>query len=359
MVLPSRSHTGKEIEILVLRHQLAVLRRRTPRPRMSWTDRAVIAALSRPLPVRRQLGLLVTPCTILRWHRRLLARRWTTQSARPGRPAMPAGVRGLVIRLATDNPLMDLNDAGRRFRFLIRDRDAKFTAAFTAIDVRIIRTPVRAPRANAIAERFVGSLPPGAPRPHPDHQSAPRHGRAARVRTPSQQPPPAPHSRASRSATASPAQHDTRDPQHPTTRPARWTPPRISAGRTRCAEFLAPTGSTTTAPPPAHERPNERHPAAGPIRRLDQRVPAGRMRDTAFLAPTGNQLGRWRAYAIFPVCRGRDSRASTGRHTGRDRTTAAPRCRPRPSSCRTRSVSGPSPPRRDATPPRIPSYRNA
>jgi transposase InsO family protein len=158
MVLPSRSHTGKEIEILVLRHQLAVLRRRTPRPRMSWTDRAVIAALSRPLPVRRQLGLLVTPCTILRWHRRLLARRWTTQSARPGRPAMPAGVRGLVIRLATDNPLMDLNDAGRRFRFLIRDRDAKFTAAFTAIDVRIIRTPVRAPRANAIAERFVGSL---------------------------------------------------------------------------------------------------------------------------------------------------------------------------------------------------------
>ena len=75
---------------------------------MSWTDRAVIAALSRLLPVRRQLGLLVTPCTILRWHRQLLARRWTTQPARPGRPAIPAGVRGLVIRLATQNPHLGL-----------------------------------------------------------------------------------------------------------------------------------------------------------------------------------------------------------------------------------------------------------
>jgi transposase len=104
MVLRTRSDTTKEIEILVLRHQLAVLQRRTPRPPVSWTDRAVIAALARLLPVRHRVGLLVTPATILRWHRLLVARRWTTQPARPGRPAIPAGVRALAIRLATDNP---------------------------------------------------------------------------------------------------------------------------------------------------------------------------------------------------------------------------------------------------------------
>src|SRR4051794_37772458 len=104
IVLRTRSDTTKEIEILVLRHQLAVLQRRTPRPRTNWTDRALIAALTRLLPKPRRLGLLVTPATILRWHRQLIARRWTTQQTRPGRPAIPIGVRALVIRLATENP---------------------------------------------------------------------------------------------------------------------------------------------------------------------------------------------------------------------------------------------------------------
>ena len=266
LVLRARSNTSKEIEILVLRHQLAVLRRGTRRPRLRRADRALIAALTRLLPTPRRLGLLVTPATILRWHRELVTRRWTSQPTRPGRPAIPAGLRALVIRLATENPawgyrringelaglsyqigastvwkilhaagidpsprragpswseflraqaqailacdlfhldtitlhrlyaffviehatrrvhllgvtahptgawltqqarnlLMDLDDAGRGFRFLIRDRDAKFTAAFdtvfAAIEVSILRTPVRAPRANAIAERFVGSI---------------------------------------------------------------------------------------------------------------------------------------------------------------------------------------------------------
>jgi hypothetical protein len=101
IVLRARADTTKEIEILVLRHQLAVLRRRTPRPPMRWTDRAVIAALTQLLPTRRRFGLFVTPSTILRWHRQLVARRWTTQ---PARPAIPAGLRALVVRLANNNP---------------------------------------------------------------------------------------------------------------------------------------------------------------------------------------------------------------------------------------------------------------
>jgi len=104
MVLRTRSNAAKEIEILVLRHQLAVLQRRRPRPRISWTDRAMIAALGRLLPAHRRRGLLVTPATILRWHRQLVRRRWTTPHTRPGRPAIPTGVRALILRLATENP---------------------------------------------------------------------------------------------------------------------------------------------------------------------------------------------------------------------------------------------------------------
>src|SRR5947208_14923127 len=102
VLLPAWSDTTKDIEILVLRHQLAVLQRRTPRPRMSWTDRALIAALTRLLPAHRRLGLLVPPATILRWHRQLITRRWTTQPTRPGRPAIPARLPPLVTRLATE-----------------------------------------------------------------------------------------------------------------------------------------------------------------------------------------------------------------------------------------------------------------
>jgi transposase len=103
-LLRIRSDTTKDIEILVLRHQLAVLQRRTPRPRMSRADQAFTAAFARLLPARRRLGLIVTPSTILRWHRQLVTRRWTAPPVRPGRPAIPAGVRSLILRLATENP---------------------------------------------------------------------------------------------------------------------------------------------------------------------------------------------------------------------------------------------------------------
>src|SRR6476646_6054704 len=95
MVLHARSDIANEIEILVLRHQLAVLQRRTPRPRLNWGDRAVIAAFARLLPPRRRRGFLIAPATILRWHRQLVRRGWTTPHTRPGRPAIPAGVRAL------------------------------------------------------------------------------------------------------------------------------------------------------------------------------------------------------------------------------------------------------------------------
>jgi putative transposase len=85
LVLLSRSQASKDAEILVLRHQLAVLHHQVGRPQLSWTDRVVIAALALRLPPSQRLGMLVTPATILGWHRRLVALRWTTSDLRfPG-----------------------------------------------------------------------------------------------------------------------------------------------------------------------------------------------------------------------------------------------------------------------------------
>jgi putative transposase len=269
--LVTRESAWKDAEILVLRHQLAVLQRQQAhRPRLTWADRALIASLIGVIPKVRRAGLrlLVTPETVLRWHRDLLRRRWAAKShaGRGGRPATRRDVRGLVLGLAKENPswgyrrihgelaglgvrvapstvweilskagidpaprrsgptwaqflrsqaealiatdfftvdllngaqvyclaviehttrrihilgctgnptgawvtqqarnlLMDLDDHTEKIKFLIRDRDCKFTAAFDAVlqsaDIRSIRTPIRAPRANAIMERWIGSI---------------------------------------------------------------------------------------------------------------------------------------------------------------------------------------------------------
>jgi transposase InsO family protein len=234
LALLASSDAAKDVEILVLRHEVAVLRRLVARPGPGWADRAVIAALARLLPGHLRLHRIVAPGTLLAWHRRLVRKKWTHPRA-PGRPPVPAGVRALVEQLARQNPrwgykriqgellglgyrmgegtirrilaaagsgpaprrasptwrqfltgrtvhvlgitahptgawtaqqarnlLMDLGERASRFRFLIRDRDGKFTTAFDGVlagnGTRVIRTPVRSPRANAFAERFVGTL---------------------------------------------------------------------------------------------------------------------------------------------------------------------------------------------------------
>ena len=255
------------VEVVVLRHEISVLRRQVERPALRPADRAVLAGLSRLMSKVRRGRFFVEPETLLGWHRAPVRRQWTyRQQGRPGRPHLPAGTVQLVLRLAKENPTwgyrrihgelarmgvvlapssvwailrrhgvepsprrsgptwseflrtqatpmlacdffhvdtvllrrlyvlffielgtrrvhvsgittnpvgewvtqqarnlsLVLAEQGRPTNFLIRDRDTKFTASFDEVfradGVRIIRTPIRSPRANGFAERFVGTV---------------------------------------------------------------------------------------------------------------------------------------------------------------------------------------------------------
>jgi hypothetical protein len=113
VVLALRRSGSKEIEILVLRHELEILRRNRPRPQLEHADRAWLAALSRLLPRERWSTFGVRPETLLRWHRRLVARHWTFPHRHIGRPPIADELAVLIVRMATDNSAWGSTPNGR------------------------------------------------------------------------------------------------------------------------------------------------------------------------------------------------------------------------------------------------------
>jgi hypothetical protein len=174
--LLARSRRSKELEILMLRHELAILRRETGRPHLTRVDRALLAAPSRSLPRRTWTSFPVKPRTVLRWHRQLVARRWTYRHKTPGRPPLEQPLRMLILPLARENP-------HRGYRRIVGELKG-LGVTVSATSVRKVRraagvppAPERAPpawwaflrqqAASALACDFltVDSLPPTPPCP--------------------------------------------------------------------------------------------------------------------------------------------------------------------------------------------------
>ena len=103
LMLLGRSQCSKDAEIMALRHEVAVLRRQVARPKLDWADRAILAALAQWMPAVLRTHRLVTPGTVLAWHRRLIQRKWTYPNW-PGRPRISQEIRQLALRLAQENP---------------------------------------------------------------------------------------------------------------------------------------------------------------------------------------------------------------------------------------------------------------
>jgi putative transposase len=126
----------------------------TPTPRPTWPDRAILAALARLVSRERRYHRLVTPDALLRRHRTLVRRHWTKAYRPPGRPSKPPAVRPLILRMAADNPTWGY----RRIHGELSQLDPQLRRGLRLRGARILRTPVLAPRANAFAERWVGTV---------------------------------------------------------------------------------------------------------------------------------------------------------------------------------------------------------
>ncbi|HEY7262369.1 MAG TPA: hypothetical protein VH589_12910 [Trebonia sp.] len=121
LALLPRSSASKNAEILILRYEVAVLRRGNPKPRIDWADRAVLAALARILPRALRAHPIVTLATLLRWHRRIVTKKWTQPNA-PGRPPLAGELADLIVKLARDNPcwgVVRIQGELRRLRYRI------------------------------------------------------------------------------------------------------------------------------------------------------------------------------------------------------------------------------------------------